>query len=83
MPSRKKKVALSLSRCRRAGAATLDALDLAQKHGLPTKRTLRVRPTSSHDALAAEAVVALRPRAVAVRLETYRALDVEARNITE
>ena len=57
------------------------SLDLTQKHGLPAKRTRglirrRVRPTRSRDALAAETVVALRPRAVAVRLEADRALDV-------
>ena len=54
---------------------------LAQEHGLPAKRTRgsirrRVRPTHVRDALAAEAVVALGPHAVAVRLEADRALGL-------
>ena len=55
--------------------------ELAQKHGPPAKRTRgsirrRVRPAHFRDALAAEAVVALRPRAFLVRPEADRALDV-------
>ena len=55
--------------------------NLAQKHGPPAKRTrgsIRriVRQTHLHDALAAEAVIALRPRAFDVRPEADRALDV-------